>query len=167
MIKIKFYSFWLSLFVVSGLNSAVDLASVSSSKTDAVLTLQCAGYDVNDVQRKGNQSNGAGFWDAFIKVDGVDSRVIYYGPFEYVKPHFHDIKEIFHITYGSCLVGLFDQATNEWICKQFVKGDTIEIDANIIHCLVAQEMGLCMHVSMDDSTRSVVFVPELEIPSFE
>lgn len=139
-------------------------ADKAASKAAAFLALQKAGYILNetDLIRKANQETGAGFWDAMISVEGKPSRVICYGPGEYVNPHFHNEEEVFKTTGGGCDFWLLQE---KWQYNPIKAGQEIKVPATIVHCLVADDKeGLCMHVARDDSTRSVEFIKELEIP---
>ena len=139
-------------------------ADKAASKAAAFLALQKAGYVLGDTDltRKANQETGAGFWDTMISVDGRPSRVICYGPGEYVNPHFHNEEEVFQTTLGGCDFWLLQE---KWHYYPIKAGQEIKVPATIVHCLVADDKdGLCMHVARDDSTRSVEFIKDLEIP---
>jgi len=140
-------------------------ADKAASKASAFLALKKAGYTLNEadlVRKPNNTETGAGFWDAMIYVKGKPSRVICYGPGEYVNPHFHNEEELFQTTLGGCDFWLLEK---EWKYQSIRAGQEIRVPA-IVHCLVADDReGLCMHVARDDSTRSVEFIKDLEIPS--
>ena len=151
-----------------------ETASTSESAMQALLKAE---YPMTDhpLVRIGDTTTGEGFWDAFIKDSHsfqylVDTRVVYYGPGEWIGPHRHNEDEKFRVTggdayvcvrapfYGICGVQYY------WLPQQYKKGDELHIDANVVHCLVAGKDGLTMHISWDDSTRSVEFVKDFPAP---
>lgn len=116
-----------------------ELRECASSREEATKALRGTDYFIpsHKLTRRLDAVTGCGFWDIIIGV----KRVIYYGPGEYVQPHYHDMDENFEITHGGCDVFILGE-DGSWI-KSF-ENRTLSIPAGVKHCLVAGREGLCM-----------------------
>jgi quercetin dioxygenase-like cupin family protein len=139
----------------------VTLATTASIPEDAWLAFFMAGYDIRSpeaIMRKGDEASGNGFWD--ITVEG--RRLVRYGSGEYVLPHKHSEIELFAIQCGSATVWLW---TNQrWNRSTVKEGDQLVIGPHVPHCLVAGDTGLIMHTVLNDSTRTIDWMPDYPIP---
>lgn len=167
----KIYCFLnlLALAFTFNCYSIFEKAKVASSKEFAVKLFTCAGFDSDNVEfvRRGSPETGAGYYDTLIIIDGKKYRIICGGPGEYGNPHFHDIAELFTVIKGGCDFWTTLDNGKTWNYSLVTAGQSIEVPANVIHCLISNDKeGICMKVP-DDSIRKTTFVKELAIPEKE
>ncbi len=126
-------------------------AAAATNEEAAHKALVESGYHVEiaPLLRKFDRESAEGFWDTTI--DSL--RVAYYGPGEYVQPHYHDIDEAFTIKSGGCSIWISQDGGKSWIYNYYEK-EVVIIRGGAWHCLVAGPEGLCMDV-FNDHKRSI------------
>ncbi len=129
----------------------VKLSESASTKEAALHELNKAGYDVSDgdILRTGRTEAGEGFWSKTNNF--LSTRMIYFGPGEYVTAHTHDRDEVFHVTGGSCYV--WSKPYLRWERSFYIQGESFTVPKGIPHYLVSTASGLCMH-TFDISERA-------------
>lgn len=156
--------------------------SRASTQEVARATFEAAGYVLGNarVERRGSIWNGGGLFESLVTLDGVETRIITYGPGEYAIPHYHNEDEWFLVTYGECdawqlgeIVLSEDKATfavvlyEKSIYRRCKVGDVMTVPAYMIHCLVADDChGFCRQVPRAVSPDSLSrHMKKLAIPS--
>lgn len=184
--KILLFSVLMSIILVQAEYATIDQARSSSvyevanepyEQSLAIEDLRKAGYPIPEnreaIVTRGNPNTGASFVDMVVSMvdtttgNLAEQRAVCYGPGRYVLPHSHDEHENFHVKDGACTLWTLvydEQGERYWIKHAAQKGDSFQIPARVIHCLLASSKGLCMHVPWNDRTRSVDFKPAVKAP---
>ena len=97
-----------------------------------------------------------------MKVAGKMSRIIAYGPGQTLKPHKHDVYELFDITHGAAVLTTWDNGlTAQPHTRTIGPGYKMEVLEGVVHKLVAGGEGLVFHELVDSDTfgkRSTWFI---------
>jgi len=137
------------------------LAERASEQAAALQAMLLANYPLEKAipQRMLSPNTGAGFWVVTSKAGNC--RVVYYGPGEYVQPHYHDIEEKLILSLGGCYVWQSEDQGKSWTCFYRKEEEELFIPAGTWYSLIADHQGLVMHTL--DSGSSTIWIEGITI----
>lgn len=124
-------------------HAPIMLAKGASTREMAKKALTLAGYSsrcVAALERMHCDFSGEGFWQAVAE----DMCIIYYGPGEWIEPHYHDRDRCYTIVSGGCHLWYSENEGASWQYRYCDKENGLLIAADVWHCWQAGLAGLCM-----------------------
>lgn len=137
-------------------HSPIRLAKSASTREMAKKALVLAGYTVPRkalLERMHCDYSGEGFWQLADK----NRSLIYYGPGEWIEPHYHNRDQCYAIASGGCHLWYSQNEGESWQYRYCDKESGLEIGADVWHCWQAGLAGLCMH-DCDNTLRTTMWL---------